>query len=109
MTTHSMSTNRGGKLQRYFYYVCPRKMCDHNEACTNRSHRAEKTESRVWGFVSSLLKEPNRLRTGVDRMIEQERDASPGEPEREQATWLKNPRRSNAGGAVISILPPTGS
>ena len=40
MTTHSMFTNRGGSLQRYFYYVCPRKMRDLNDACTNRSHRA---------------------------------------------------------------------
>jgi hypothetical protein len=64
MTTHSMFTNRGGSLQRYFYYVCPRKMRDLNDACTNRSHRAEKAESRVWEFVSGLLKASDRLRQG---------------------------------------------
>src|SRR3712207_3761572 len=89
MTPHQMSTNHGSKLQRYSYYVCQRKIRDHNDACTNRSHRAEKVEARVWRFVSDLLKDPDRLQAGLDKMIEQERDASRGEPEREAKTWLE--------------------
>jgi site-specific DNA recombinase len=89
MTPHPMSTNRGGKLRHYYYYVCQRKIRDHNDACTNKSHRAEKVESRMWEFVSDLLKDPNRLRAGLDRMIEQERDGSRGKPEWEVKTWLE--------------------
>jgi hypothetical protein len=84
-----MSTNRGGTLRRYSYYVCQRKIRDHNDACTNKSHRAEKVEAHVWRFVSDLLKDPDRLRAGLDRMIEQERDGSRGEPEWEAKTWLE--------------------
>jgi site-specific DNA recombinase len=89
MTTHSVSKTRGGQLHRYFYYVCQRKMRDHNEACANRSHPAENAEYLVWGFVSELLKDPSRLRAGLDRMMEQERDASRGDPSGEAQTWLE--------------------
>ena len=48
MTPHPMFTTRGGKLRRYFYYVCQRKIRDHKDSCRNRSHRAEALEARVW-------------------------------------------------------------
>jgi hypothetical protein len=58
------TTNRGGRPQRYSYYRCQIKFRDYNDACTNKSHRAEKVESRVWESVSDLLKDPDRLRGG---------------------------------------------
>ena len=88
MTPHPMSTNRGGRKQFYFYYVCQRKKRDHKDACTNKGHRAEKVEARVWGFVSDLLKNPTRLRTGLERMIEQESNSSRSDPGREIEAWL---------------------
>jgi chromosome segregation ATPase len=43
-------------------------------------------EAEVWEEVSSLLKEPERLRAGIERYIEQEHR---GDPEREMRVWAK--------------------
>jgi chromosome segregation ATPase len=45
-------------------------------------------EDAVWREVSSLLKEPERLRTGVERYIEQESRSS-GDVEHEMRLWSK--------------------
>ena len=44
------------------------------------------TEAEVWEKVSSLLKEPEPLRTGIERYIKQEHR---GDPEREMRVWSK--------------------
>jgi hypothetical protein len=41
------------------------------------------------GAVSGLLKDPERLRVGLEAMIERKRSRLKGNPEREAATWLK--------------------
>src|SRR5829696_97975 len=53
-------------------------------------HRAEELEARVWETISALLKEPQRLRTGLDAMIEREREFAHGDPEAEMKLWLDN-------------------
>ncbi len=45
--------------------------------------RAEKLEADVWAFVSDLLKDPERLAAGMDRLIEQEMSGRADAPERE--------------------------
>jgi site-specific DNA recombinase len=72
----------------YHYYLCVkrrelRKMC----SCTQKALRASEVEPVVWAFVSGLLKDPERVRAGMDRLIEQERQASSAEPEREAEVW----------------------
>ena len=42
------------------------------------------------GVISRLLKEPERLRTGLDAMIEQAREAAHGDLEAEIRPWLDN-------------------
>ena len=60
------------------------------EGCGHlKNHRAETIEDAVWREVSSLLKEPERLRTGVERYIEQERRGS-GDAEQEMRLWTKH-------------------
>ena len=44
---------------------------------------------KVWEFVRSLLLDPERLRTGLERMIEQERKGMRGDPEHEAKVWLE--------------------
>jgi DNA repair ATPase RecN len=53
----------------------------------NRSYRAEKVESQIWGFVSDLSIDPRRLREGLEEMIERERDEVQGDPVREAKAW----------------------
>lgn len=78
--------NTKGRPQR-FYYRCPNHAGGGSEACPNgKNHRAEVVEAEVWEEVSSLLKEPERLRVGIKRYIEQEHR---GDPEREMRIWSK--------------------
>jgi hypothetical protein len=53
-----------------------------------KHHRAERLEERVWQVISGLLKDPERLRVGLDEMIEQERQGQHGDPEAETRLWL---------------------
>ncbi len=54
-------------------------------------YRADKTESRVWEFVSALLTDPDQLRADLDAMLEQERKKMRGDPNREFKMWLDRP------------------
>ena len=85
MSTHSVT---GRKKQRYFYYLCSRVRLHGKDACPQRNLRADKEEPRVWKFVSDLLKDPEKLRAGLDAMIEKERNGMQGDPDREARSWL---------------------
>ena len=52
----------------------------------NRALRADKAEEKVWKFVNEVLTNPSRLALGLERMLEDERQASSGEDE---ASWLR--------------------
>ena len=74
----------------HFYYRCPKRVRDGKEACPNKKNiRADDAEPRVWELVSGLLKEPERLRTGLERMIEEERNKLRCDPEQEAALWAR--------------------
>ena len=45
------------------------------------------TERRIWVFVHGLFGDPGRLRTDLERMIEMERTAMRGDPDREAKAW----------------------
>jgi hypothetical protein len=82
-TTHTTRT------QRYHYYRCNREAAYGPDACSQKSIRVEKIEPLVWGFVSGLLKDPERLRAGLDEMIEREREGPHADPERERKEWAQ--------------------
>ena len=55
----------------YHYYMCMRRfelrgMC----SCTQKAIRAADVEEAIWEFVSRLLKDPERIRLGMERLIE---------------------------------------
>ncbi len=81
----------GGRI--YAYYKCSRLVRMGKDACSpNRvrtNHRAEEVEAKVWDLVSRLLKDPERLRSGLDEMIERERSGMRGDPEQEAKVWLQ--------------------
>jgi hypothetical protein len=43
----------------------------------------------MWEFVSGVLKDTERIRVGMDVLIEQKRAAKHGDPEREERAWLE--------------------
>ena len=80
-------TRTGSKEKKRYYYRCPNHATNGPEACPNgKHHRAERAEAEVWEEISSLLKEPERLRGGVARMLEDERR---GDPEQEVRVWAR--------------------
>jgi site-specific DNA recombinase len=88
MTTHTCYQKKPPAT--YHYYKCPkRRRHGLEDACTNKKHnRAEQAEAAVWELISGLLKDSERLRIGLDAMMEEERAGMRGDPEREAATWL---------------------
>jgi hypothetical protein len=87
--THATTTKRGRRYA-YNYYRCSNRDRYGLEACAN-SHkpRADKLEPEVWAFVSDLLKRPELLRAGLEKLIEDERKATRGNPTREAEVWAK--------------------
>jgi hypothetical protein len=50
--------------------------------------RADEIETQVWKAVSGLMKDPEQLRSDLQKVIEQERRDIRGEPLRETKVWL---------------------
>jgi site-specific DNA recombinase len=88
MMIHSVLAPRA--KGRRFYYRCRTRNRDGAEACSHRKcHRTDQVEPRVWSLISGLLKEPERLKAGLEEMIEQERSGLRGDPDQEAKTWLE--------------------
>src|ERR671915_468035 len=89
MTVHATLDSRNGR--RYCYYRCPKRgRHGVQKVCINgKHHRAAEAEAAVWDLISRLLKHPERLRRGLDEMIEQERAGMRGDPDQEAASWLE--------------------
>jgi hypothetical protein len=82
------SRSRGAPY--YHYYRCQTRRRPGEEACPNgKSYPAEKLEGAVWELVSDLMSDPEQLRRDLERMIELERGAARGDPQRETKAWLK--------------------
>ena len=82
MATHTAISKGNGAA--YYYYVCKRRQERRQECnCTQRSVKAIEIEQAVWGLVSDLLVDPERIRSGMKRLIEQERATHVGDPQRE--------------------------
>jgi site-specific DNA recombinase len=90
MTAHTCPKPKRGRV--YFYYRCSAgayKWGGRGTECEAvKHHRAEDLEERVWVVISGLLKEPERLRVGLDAMVERERESTHGDPEAEAKLWL---------------------
>jgi len=73
----------------YHYYICRQRvelrgMC----SCTQKAIRALDAEEAIWGFVSRLLKDPERIRLGMERLIDEERAAvNRGDPQSTAKAW----------------------
>ncbi len=52
-------------------------------------YRAVELEEQVWSFVHGLLTDPERLRAGLEAMIEEKRKALRGDPDKEAKVWLE--------------------
>ena len=80
---------RSGEKGAICYYRC-REANRRKETCpNNRSVRSDMAHPAVWDLVSGLLSDPDRLRRGLDAMIEGQRGALHGDPEGESRELLE--------------------
>jgi hypothetical protein len=80
------AVRRGNKT--HYYYRCRQRYNNGPRDCTSRKvFRAEKVEAEAWEKLSGLLKNPERLRVGIERMIEEQRAALRGDPTPEIERW----------------------
>ena len=88
MTTHT-ATSRGNGAN-YHYYVCNQRKDRGRECdCTQRAVRATEAERVVWTFVSTLLRDPETIRVGMERLIEEERTSQAQNPDHETELWAQ--------------------
>jgi site-specific DNA recombinase len=81
------TTRKGGKT--YPYCHCDKRWQENAVACSHeKHHRADRLEQMLWEFVSDYLENPERLRTGLEWMVEVKRKGLRGDPEREARAWL---------------------
>jgi len=89
MVVHTTTDRKRGYAHHY-YRCAKRNRHGSQHACTHgEHHRAQELEESVWELVSGLLKDPARLRAGLEKLIEQERAGMRGDPERETKAWLE--------------------
>jgi site-specific DNA recombinase len=73
----------------WFYYRCVHRWHNGKSACPNgKNFNVNTVEPPVWQFVSDLLKDPAKVRMGLDTLIDQERRGMRGDPSREGKAWL---------------------
>ena len=84
-----MGTRTAESRGRLFhYYVCKRSPAARKVGeCAQRCVRATRVEDAVWRFVSELLKDPGRIRAGIEELIEREREAGRSDPGGEIRLW----------------------
>jgi hypothetical protein len=85
MRTHS-TLRRNGTVG-YFYYDCNKHDNYGHDVCPQKLLRVEEVEASVLGFASGLLKDPDRLRVGMQALIENERGQLRGDLLREAFVW----------------------
>jgi site-specific DNA recombinase len=84
-------TTRAGRARKlYHYYRCRTRQQHGKDACAQKtSYHALNVEEPVWEFVSGYLKDPEQLRSDLERMIELEREGLRGDPDQEAKVWLR--------------------
>jgi site-specific DNA recombinase len=90
---HTLRPNTSHKKNgsRFHYYTCrSRYNTGPSRDCGNKKYlRAEQIEEQVWGFVRGLLRDPDRIRAGLDRLIDEERAEAGRDPQRDAQFWSR--------------------
>jgi site-specific DNA recombinase len=86
---HTLRPNSAYKKSggQFHYYTCrSRYNAGPSRDCSNRKYlRAE----HIWRFVRGLLRDPERIREGLDRLIEEESANAGRDPERDAEFWSR--------------------
>jgi site-specific DNA recombinase len=86
MQTH---TAKADKTRPYYYYRCRRVIDYGPQACSQKGIRVEKVEPLVWDLVFGVLKDLEKIRHGMDILIQREREGAYEDPARQAAACEK--------------------
>ena len=86
MTTHT-APSRGNGADYHYYLGKQRK--ERRQACDCEQRTVRAAEGRVWAFVAGLLRDPERVRRGIERLVDEERTRGARNPEREAGEWAE--------------------
>jgi len=89
MATQTTRANASRGCYPYHYYRCNRSKDYGSGTCPRRSIPVKTVEHLVWGFVSSLLKDPGTILAGMEALINREREVGAGHPAEEAAMWTE--------------------
>jgi hypothetical protein len=88
-----MATHRKRSRHVNYYYRCARAQVHYayeSKSCVNKKHhRADRLEPMVWNYISGVMKNPEQLRSDLDRMIELKRRGTRGDPSKEARIWVE--------------------
>jgi hypothetical protein len=70
MGTHTTQP-RGGRVYHYYMYK-RRSRLGKTGSCRQKALRPAEVEPAVWHFVSELLTAPEKIKTGMERLIDDE-------------------------------------
>jgi DNA repair ATPase RecN len=85
--THTVRAGAARTKNTYHYYRCRPSLDYKRGLCSQKMVRAEDVEGEIWGFVSGLLKDPERIRAGMQELIDGERSAGSSDRTEEIAAW----------------------
>ena len=89
MATQTTRANASRGCHPYHYYRCNRSKDYGSGTCARKSIPVKTVEPLMWGFVSSLLKDPDTILAGMEALINRERDAGVRHPAGEAAMWAE--------------------
>lgn len=95
MTTR---TTKARSARLYHYYLCPRLGTSKRaKPCAQKLVRAVEVEAAVWGFVSEMLKDPAKVRAGMDALVDREKAAGSRDLSVEAEAWSRKLEESAPG------------
>jgi hypothetical protein len=89
-------TSSGTPTNDYFYYRCRSKYNVKSGCANGRGVRADALERVAWEAVSSALLHPDRLRAGLEKMIESRRESLATKPDEQIARWAAEVQEAKA-------------
>jgi hypothetical protein len=107
MGTHTVRAN-ASKGRTYHYYFCQTRR-GRTGPCEQRMIRGDELEPAVWELVSDLLKDPEKLAAGMDRLIEQEAAWRADGPDRESEILLARSASASVSGSPTRTSRRRGS
>ena len=90
------TTSSGAPSNDYFYYRCRSKYNVKSGCVNGRGVRADALEREIWEAVSAALRRPERLRAGLEKLIESKRGQLVTKPDEQIARWAAEVQKARA-------------